>query len=110
LADALSHPFFDPARDGIFIRVRLTPKASANRVDGISADADGKGTLKVRVTAIPEAGKANKALIRLLSKEWKMAKTELSLHRGETDRNKIFFVAGDTDALGKRLLDWAGNY
>lgn len=71
------------------ITVRLTPKASQNAITGWCKDADGKDILKISVTAIPEKGKANKALIRLLSKEWKIPKGSITIIKGETARIKI---------------------
>ena len=55
------------------------------------------------VTAVPEAGKANEALIKLLAKEWGVAKSSISLVAGATDRNKILHIAGDAGDLMARL-------
>jgi len=82
---------------GVRLAVRLTPKAARDRIDGIVADSDGVTALKVGVTAVPEDGKANAALIRLLAKSWKLAKTDISLISGATDRRKLLLLAGDED-------------
>jgi uncharacterized protein YggU (UPF0235/DUF167 family) len=55
------------------------------------------------VTAVPEAGRANEALIKLLAKQWGVAKSSISLVAGATDRNKILHVAGDAGDLMVRL-------
>jgi len=55
---------FTAARGGVSLNVRLTPKASANRVGPIVSNDAGDAVLKVAVTEIPEGGKANKALIK----------------------------------------------
>jgi len=89
--------------------LRLTPKASANRITGIQSNAEGAGVLKVQVTTIPEGGKANAALIKLLAKEWKLAKSGLQIIHGATDRNKTVLVAGDTEKNWKKLHDWASK-
>ncbi|CAA7619233.1 DUF167 family protein [Magnetospirillum sp. UT-4] len=94
------------AAGGVRVRVRLTPKAARDRIDGLAADADGAVALKVSVTAVPEDGKANAALIKLLAKEWKVAKSALTLVQGATDRRKVIHVAGDPDELGGRLATW----
>ena len=78
-----------------FLSVKLTPKASKNAIQGWASDADGKRFLKCSVTAVPEKGKANEALIELLSKEWKLPKKAFSLIRGETDRLKLFKIEGN---------------
>ena len=59
---------FTPASGGVSVRVRLTPKATRNAVAGIAKDAQGITALKATVTASPEGGKANKALIGMLAK------------------------------------------
>ncbi|MEO5374393.1 MAG: DUF167 family protein [Alphaproteobacteria bacterium] len=86
--------------------VRLTPRAAADRIVGVAMEADGTRVLKVAVTAVPEDGKANAALIKLLAKEWKLAKTTVSIAGGATDRRKTLRVEGDTDPLMRRLQEW----
>jgi uncharacterized protein (TIGR00251 family) len=92
--------------DGIAVTVRLTPKASADRIDGLAADAAGGNALKARVTAAPESGKANAALLKLLSKSWTLPKSSLSIAAGAKDRNKVVHIAGDAAALERRLAQW----
>jgi uncharacterized protein YggU (UPF0235/DUF167 family) len=96
----------DPDGAGIRIAVRLTPRASRDAVQGIAATASGGSALKVQVTAAPEAGKANDALVRLLAREWRVPRSSLSLAAGATDRNKVLAVAGEPAALGERLGAW----
>jgi uncharacterized protein len=79
--------------------VRLTPKASRNRIEGVVADADGGGALKVSVTAPPEDGKANAALIALLAKSWKLAKRDFTITAGATDRRKLLFIEADPEQI-----------
>lgn len=72
------------ARPGAEIAVRVTPKASRNAVvvEG--------GAIRVYVTAVPEGGKATAAVVRLLAKALGVAKSRLTLLRGETARDKVF--------------------
>ncbi len=74
------------------LHIRLTPKASAARIAGFEANAEGQNQLKAYVTDVPENGKANKALIQLLSKHLKLPKSAFEIIRGETDRNKVLRV------------------
>jgi uncharacterized protein (TIGR00251 family) len=98
---------FKPVADGVRVAIRLTPKASRNAIAGVAESGQGSGkgeaVLKVMVTAVPEAGRANEALIKLLAKEWGIAKSSISLIAGATDRNKILHIAGDPDDLMVRL-------
>ncbi len=90
---------------GARLAVRLTPKASRNEIGQIVADADGGAVLKVSVTTVPEDGKANAALIALLSKSWKIAKSKITITAGATDRRKTLFIEGDADDLRRRLAE-----
>lgn len=85
--------------------VRLTPKASANRLQGFARDEDGLWLLRAQVTAVPEDGKANKALIALLAKECKLPKSAFDLLSGATERRKLFAIAAERAALLARLQD-----
>ena len=89
------------------MRLRLTPKASANAITGIMADSDGGALIKAAVTTVPEDGKANAALIKMLAKEWKLAKSDFQIIHGLGSRNKTVFVAGNTEHLLKKLQHWA---
>jgi uncharacterized protein (TIGR00251 family) len=82
-----------------FLAVRVTPKASRNEVTGLHTAADGAVSLSVKVTAAPDKGKANKAVISLLAKKIGVAKSTLALVKGETDRNKTFQISGNTELL-----------
>jgi uncharacterized protein YggU (UPF0235/DUF167 family) len=66
------------------LSVRVTPKASRNRV---VVEPDG---VRVYVTTVPENGKANTAVQKLLAKSLGVAKSRLCLVRGHTSRNKRF--------------------
>ena len=77
--------------------VRLTPGASADRIDGWDVDADGRPVLKVRVRARPVEGEANAALLKLLSKTLGVPKSAVTLDRGGQSRRKMISVAGLSD-------------
>ena len=69
---------------GAEIVVRVTPNASREQVT-----IDGSRFV-IRVTCVPEDGKANKAVTRLLAKALKVAPSRLVLIRGMTGRDKVF--------------------
>ncbi|MCW9042704.1 MAG: DUF167 domain-containing protein [Pseudopelagicola sp.] len=77
------------AQPGAEVAVRVTPKASRNR---IVREEDGK--IRVYVTVVPEGGKANAAVQKLLAKALGVAKSRLTLIRGQTAHDKVFRVEG----------------
>ncbi len=91
---------------GVAVTLRVTPRAPANRIKGIAGEAGGASVLKIAVTAAPQGGKANAALIRLLARTWKLPKTSLSVASGAGSRRKVVHIAGDADALLARLRAW----
>lgn len=91
------------ASDGVRIAVRLSPRGRADRIDGITRRADGAPVLKVSVTAPPEAGRANEALLRLLAERWRLPRRDLTLVGGATSRSKIIHVAGEPTTVLSRL-------
>lgn len=72
------------ALPGAEIAVRVTPRAARNAV---VLDGD---TIRVLVTVVPEDGKANAAVVKLLAKALGVAKSRLELRRGATSRDKLF--------------------
>ncbi len=93
-------------RDGLRVAVRLQPGARANAVGGLTRLASCAVALKARLTAAPEGGKANAALIALLAKTWRLPKGAFEITGGRTNRNKVLHVAGDPAALKARLERW----
>ncbi len=92
---------------GVRVRVRLSPKAAANRLGGIFDNGNGERALKAAVTAAPEGGKANRALIKMLAREWRLPKTGMSIAAGAARRNKTLFIEGDAEMILARLRGWA---
>jgi uncharacterized protein len=91
------------AENGVRVAVRLSPRAHADRIEGIAGRAAGGVTLRVSVIAPAAEGRANEALLRLLAKEWRIARRELAIVAGGKGRDKIVHVAGAADALIDRL-------
>jgi len=100
---------FERADGGVRVAVRVTPKASRNAVQGIMMGADGRRMLKVAITAAPEGGKANAAVMEILSKAWRVPKSSIEVAAGAADRSKILFVAGEAAELLTRLSGWADD-
>ncbi|HET8726371.1 MAG TPA: DUF167 family protein [Alphaproteobacteria bacterium] len=101
---ASSDPAFAAvAAGGVRIAVRLTPGARRTAILGPAPEADGGTVLKASVTAVPEQGKANAALIGLLAKEWRLPKSAFTVIAGATDRRKVLHVRGDPGTLIERI-------
>ena len=89
----------EPHAEGSILPVRAQPGARRNEIRGEQA-----GMLKVRVTQIAEKGKANKAILELLSKQLDLRKSQLALLTGETAPQKRFLVRGITpEELARRI-------
>ena len=76
------------AIDGAEIAVRVTPKASRNRITYEDSN------IRVYVTTVPEGGKATKEVAKLLAKALGVPKSRLILIRGATSRDKVFRIDG----------------
>lgn len=70
-------------RDVVILQVLVQPKARRNQVVGVHA-----GRLKVAVTAPPDRGAANEAVMRLIAEELGVPRTTIRLIRGATSRRK----------------------
>ena len=70
------------------VAIHVVPKSTVNKVEGWEVDANGCEWLKVKVTAAAEDGKANKALVKFLSKEWDVPASRLQIVSGEKSRYK----------------------
>lgn len=74
------------AIDNAEIAVRVTPKASRNRITFED------GEIRVYVTTVPEGGKATKEVAKLLARALGVPKSRLALVRGATSRDKVFRI------------------
>lgn len=90
--------------DGLVVEVRLTPRAAMDRIDGIEALSDGLPVLKARVRAMPEKGRANEAVLKLLAKTLGLPASRARLLSGDTARRKSVFLEGDAKALAQNLM------
>ncbi len=101
---AQGHPWRRHA-SGLVVRVRVTPKAQRDSIDGIEATSDGPA-LKVRVRAVPADGAANAAVVKLVAEWLGVAKSTATLLSGAKSRVKSVLISGDGACLealaGKR--------
>ena len=81
----------DEHPEGATVALRIQPKAKRNAILGEHSLA-----LKVTVTAPPEDGKANDAVLELFHKVYRFHRSQLVLLSGHTHRNKVLLVRGVT--------------
>ncbi len=87
------------------IRVRLQPGASRDEVVGWEGD-----ELRIRVTAPPIEGKANRALVELLAKRLRVPKGSIAIVSGQAARTKVVAIEGvDDDEVRQRLALVGGH-
>ncbi len=94
---------------GVRLAVRLTPRANRNAVDGVIRGADGRPALHLRVAAPPVEGAANAALVAFLAEALGIRKSDIRIRSGETARVKVIFIAGEAEALIRRLAAWVAQ-
>jgi uncharacterized protein len=82
--------------EGLVLKVAVVPRASRNQVAGLKGDA-----LKIKLTAPPVEGAANKACLQFLAKALGLPKSSLAIISGESSRTKrIFIRLNPQDAQG----------
>jgi uncharacterized protein (TIGR00251 family) len=95
----MSEGWLHETAEGVVITVKALPHSARAGVRGV----DG-GALKVAVTAPPEKGKANAAVLEVLAKFLGVPRSSLELLSGDSSRNKRILVKGITaDAVRKRV-------
>lgn len=85
------------------LTVKVTPRGSANKIQSIERDLFEDRVIKVMVTAIPDKGEANKAVIEVLSKHLRIPKSAFRIVAGKTSRVKIISVDSEEAGVWKKL-------
>ena len=83
---------WEAAKDGLTLRLRVTPNASADRIEGIETRDDGGDVIRIRVRAVPDRGKANAAVVKLLAAHFGVPKSHVQLDRGARGKLKRFTI------------------
>ena len=76
--------------DGVIIAVRVTARAGRDAVEGV----DASGQLRLRVSAPPVDGAANKAVLRLVAKALGVPRSAVTIAAGAGSRHKRIRVDG----------------
>lgn len=85
-------PFANIESEGFSFWIKVTPKASKNKIGNLAAGTYSKEVLKVYVTAPPADNLANKAVIEVLAEYLNCAKSSISIISGLTTREKKILV------------------
>jgi hypothetical protein len=79
---------FERRGDAVELFLNVTPGARREAIGAIAEDGQGHRRLHVQVTARAEGGEANRAVVRLLAKSWRVAPTAIEVTAGQTSRLK----------------------
>ncbi|MDI6734766.1 MAG: DUF167 domain-containing protein [bacterium] len=90
-------------------KIKVIPKSSKDEILIGEAGSPGNRLVKIKVTAAPTKGKANEAVIKLLSRELGLKKSQIAIVSGETSRIKIIELNGVTDDELSRYIEFTKN-
>ena len=85
------YPYIRDSEKGVILKVQVQPRASRDEVVGPYGDG-----LKIRITAAPVAGAANKHLLKFLAKKLRVSKSQMSIASGATSKAKSIAIEGIT--------------
>ena len=96
---AIDAPYLTACADGVRLMLKVTPRAKRAAILGPAPMAAGLSALSVAVTAAPQDGKANAAVVRLLARETGIARSRFEVVAGAGGRRKTLLVRGDPQTL-----------
>lgn len=79
------------AEGRLTFHVKVIPRASKSELVGVLAD----GSLKVKLAAVPEKGKANEELRQVLAQAFGVPRNQVQIIAGETSPRKLVRVTHD---------------
>jgi uncharacterized protein (TIGR00251 family) len=95
----MANPAVQKVDDGIVFAVKVVPGSSRTAVCGLL-----DGIIKIKVSAAPEKGKANKCLLEFLAKQLGVKKNAVHIISGQTNPVKRLEVSGiSAEMLIERL-------
>jgi len=89
----------------VTVALRAQPRARRTTLECST-----QGVLKAQVTAPAEDGKANAAVVALLSSEWHLPKSAFDVARGAAARDKVLIITGEPAALAGRIAEWVREH
>jgi uncharacterized protein (TIGR00251 family) len=76
----------------LYLNIKVIPKAQRTELVELLQGAEGEQIFKVKVAAVPEKGKANKELCEYFAKQFGVAKSQVSVVRGQTSQRKVMKI------------------
>jgi uncharacterized protein (TIGR00251 family) len=89
-AGVRAEDFLRPAKGGVYGKLRVTPRAKSTGVKGLH----GEGVIRLSVAAPPAEGKANAEIERYLAQLFGLSRSEVTIVKGASSRDKLVFVRG----------------
>lgn len=80
----------------IFLRIKVSPNASKNEIVSLSLDGEGEETLKIKIAAAPEKGKANAEISKFFAKTFEIPKKNVNIISGEKNPLKLIKLSLST--------------
>lgn len=99
---AVKFGFLEGAPEGVYIRLRVQPRASRDSVEG-----EHGGALRIRLTSPPVEGEANRALVKYLSKLLGLPKSSIRVVSGPRSRSKRVLVEGASASELEKVFEIA---
>ena len=98
-------PYLQTLADGsLLLSLLVQPRASKNEITGIH-----DSTLKIRLTAPPVEGRANKAVIAFLADQLRLPKSAFTIKSGRQQRRKRVVISGCDEQQARKRLAGGGN-
>ena len=92
--------FVRPTEGGVYVKLRVSPGAKSTAVKGLY----GEGAIKLSVAALPVEGRANAEVARYLGRLFGLSRSEVTVVKGASSRDKLVFVSGlGPDEIRTRL-------
>lgn len=92
--------FFKVKENKILLKVHVNPNAKRDEIAGTY-----NSSLKIKISSPAVDGKANKNLIRFLSKFLNISKTKIKIEKGDKSREKIVSIDGSDESIIKKLQE-----
>ena len=96
----MSRGFITRTEDGILIKLRVSPGAKRTSLEGPC----GEGAIRLRFAAPPTAGKANAEVERFLAVLLGTPRSEITVVRGASSRDKVVLVRRPGQVETRKIL------